>query len=124
VSAVSAIPAVRAELRERQRAWAAERGGGVAEGRDMGTVVFPDARLKVFLTASADVRARRRAGEIGADVDDVARDIARRDLADSTRVDSPLARADDAVVVDTSDLTPDEVVDRIVARLNGVGARP
>jgi cytidylate kinase len=124
VSTVSALPIVRAELRDRQRAWAAERGGGVAEGRDIGTVVFPDARLKVYLTASPEVRARRRAGELGADLDEVARDIARRDHADSTRADSPLAQADDAVVVDTSDLTPDQVVDRIVAHLDGVGARP
>jgi cytidylate kinase len=117
VSAVSAIPAVRAELRDRQRAWIAAHRGGVAEGRDMGTVVFPHARLKVFLTASADVRARRRAAEMAGDVEAVARDIERRDWADSTRADSPLARADDAVVVDTSELRPDEIVDLLVRRL-------
>jgi cytidylate kinase len=117
VSAVSAIPAVRAELRDRQRAWIAAHRGGVAEGRDMGTVVFHHARLKVFLTASADVRARRRAAEMAGDVEAVARDIERRDWADSTRADSPLARADDAVVVDTSELRPDEIVDLLVRRL-------
>jgi CMP/dCMP kinase len=117
VSAVSAVPGARAELRERQRAWVAARGGAVAEGRDMGTVVFPDARLKVYLTAAPEVRARRRAAEVGHDPEAVARDIHRRDLADSTRADSPLARAPDAVVVDTSELAPAAIVDLLVARL-------
>jgi cytidylate kinase len=117
VSAVSAVPAVRAELRHRQREWAVQEGGGVVEGRDVGTVVFPDAALKVFLTARAEVRAARRAAEVGGDVAEVAADILRRDRADSTRADSPLAQADDAVVVDTSDLTLDEVVDRVEAEV-------
>jgi cytidylate kinase len=87
----------------------------VAEGRDIGTVVFPDATLKVFLTASAVERARRRAAESGddVDVDEVAASIERRDRLDSQRADSPLAEATDAVVVDTSDLTVDEVVARV-----------
>jgi CMP/dCMP kinase len=120
VSAVSAIPAVRAELRDRQRAWMVAHRGGVAEGRDMGTVVFPHAQLKVFLTASSDVRARRRAAELAGDVEAIARDIERRDRADSTRADSPLQRADDAVVVDTSELRPDQIVDLLVTRLDNL----
>ena len=84
------------------------RGGGVAEGRDIGTVVFPDADVKVFLTASAEERARRRGDE---DADG----IARRDRLDSTRAASPLVAADDAVVIDTTGLTVEEIVDRIVA---------
>ncbi len=105
VSLVAANPGVREELRARQRAWALERGGGVIEGRDIGTVVFPDATLKVYLTASVEVRARRRAKEMtDLDYDEVAADIARRDAADSSRSDSPLATAGDAVTVDTSEL--------------------
>ncbi|MCP4437202.1 MAG: (d)CMP kinase [Actinomycetia bacterium] len=115
VSMVAANSEVREELRARQRAWALERGGGVIEGRDIGTVVFPDALLKVYLTASAEVRARRRAKEMtDLDYDEVAADIARRDAADSGRDDSPLATAGDAVTVDTSDLEIDGVVDVIV----------
>ena len=110
VSAVAAEPAVRAALVLRQREWARERGGGVAEGRDMGTVVFPDADVKVFLTASAEERARRRGDEDAAGV-------ARRDHLDSTRAASPLTAADDAVVIDTTGLTVAEIVDRIVALL-------
>ncbi|MBQ90542.1 MAG: cytidylate kinase [Acidimicrobiaceae bacterium] len=118
VSTVAAVAEVRKELVERQRAWVAERGGGVVEGRDIGSVVFPDARLKVYLTASPEVRARRRAGEIGdADVEWVAADIRRRDDADSGRVASPLVAADGSVTIDTSDLGIDEVVAVIVGLL-------
>ncbi len=118
VSTVAAVAEVRKELVERQRAWVAERGGGVVEGRDIGSVVFPDARLKVYLTASSEVRARRRAGEIGdADVEWVAADIRRRDDADSGRVASPLVAADGSVTIDTSDLDIDEVVAVIVGLL-------
>ena len=114
VSKVAANPAVREELRARQRAWALERGGGVIEGRDIGTVVFPDATLKVYLTASVEVRARRRAKEMtDLEYDEVAADIARRDAADSGRTDSPLATAGDAVVVDTSELGIDQAVELI-----------
>ena len=114
VSMVAANPAVREELRARQRAWALERGGGVIEGRDIGTVVFPDATLKVYLTASVEVRARRRAKEMtDLEYDEVAADIARRDGADSGRTDSPLATAGDAVVVDTSELGIDQAVELI-----------
>lgn len=118
VSAVAANPAVRTEMVARQRAWATERGGGVMEGRDIGSVVFPDATLKVYLTASAEVRAMRRAGEAGGrDVAAVGADIERRDAADSGRETSPLVEAPGAVVVDTSDLGIDEVVGLVVGML-------
>lgn len=115
VSMVAANPQVREELRARQRAWAIERGGGVIEGRDIGTVVFPDALLKVYLTASPEVRANRRAKEMtDLAYDDVAADIARRDAADTVRTDSPLASAGDAVMVDTSEMSIDETVQALV----------
>jgi cytidylate kinase len=118
VSAVSAHPGVRAELRARQRAWAERNGGGVVEGRDIGTVVFPEADLKVFLTARLDVRAGRRQREIGAAaVQQVASDIARRDDADASRDESPLAVADGAITVDTSDRTVESIVDELLALL-------
>ncbi|MBC8196237.1 MAG: (d)CMP kinase [Actinobacteria bacterium] len=118
VSVVAANPGVRTEMVARQRAWATERGGGVMEGRDIGSVVFPDAALKVYLTASAEVRARRRAGEAGGqDVASVGADIERRDAADSGRETSPLVEAPGAVVVDTSELSIDEVVDLVVGML-------
>ncbi|MEZ5137879.1 MAG: (d)CMP kinase [Acidimicrobiales bacterium] len=118
VSLVAANPAVRAEMVRRQRAWAAEHGGGVLEGRDIGTVVFPDAALKVYLTASPEVRAQRRAKEVtDLDYETVAADIARRDAADQGREASPLTEAADALVVDTSDLGIDEIVADLVRRL-------
>jgi len=113
VSRVATLSSVRALLREQQRAWVNANGGGVVEGRDIGTVVFPDATLKLFLTARPEVRARRRVAESGGDVDEIARSIAERDRIDSTRSDSPLAEANGAVVIDTSDLTIDEVVEQI-----------
>ncbi|MEV0188335.1 (d)CMP kinase [Kitasatospora purpeofusca] len=120
VSAVSAVPAVRARLVELQRGCAgvAERGI-VAEGRDMGSVVFPTATVKVFLTASEAARAERRATELRAKgVDEatitaMAADLARRDAADSSRATAPLTQAADAVLVDTSELTLEQVIDRI-----------
>ena len=118
VSIVSAIPGVRTEMVDRQRAWVAARGGGVIEGRDIGSVVFPDADAKVYLTASADVRARRRSDQDDAgDVEAVAADIRRRDEADSYRRASPLVRADGAVEIDTTTLGVDETVDRILGLL-------
>jgi cytidylate kinase len=123
VSAVAANPDVRRELVGRQREWADAHGGGVIEGRDIGSVVFPEAALKVYLTASDQERARRRAKEL-ADLDErqVAADIARRDHVDSTRSASPLQVADDAVVIDTTDRSIDEIVGDILGRL-GVGER-
>ena len=116
VSTVAANPDVRAEMRARQRAWAAERGGGVIEGRDIGTVVFPDAVLKVYLTADPEVRAQRRAKEMtDLAYDSVAADLARRDAADQGRSHSPLVEADDAVVLDTTGMGIEEVLDHLVA---------
>jgi cytidylate kinase len=100
-------------MRIRQQEWASAHGGGVIEGRDIATVVFPNAVLKVFLTASPEVRAQRRVDQDGGDVAQIAAAIAERDLLDSTRADSPLASSSDAVVVDTSDRAIDDVVDEI-----------
>ena len=118
VSIVAANPAVRLEMRRRQREWAIEHGGGVMEGRDIGTVVFPDAVLKVYLDAKPEVRAARRSKEV-ADLsyETVASDLARRDALDQGREDSPLREADDAYVIDTSDLSVDEIVDAILEAL-------
>ncbi len=114
VSLVASYPGVREEMRTRQRVWAAERGGGVIEGRDIGTVVFPDAVLKVYLTASVETRALRRVKEMSdMHYDDVAADIARRDAQDSGRADSPLVEASDAVFLDTTELGISEVVEKI-----------
>jgi len=118
VSAVAANSEVRAELVSRQREWARRRGGGVLEGRDIGTVVFPAARLKVYLTAQPEVRAARRAREVTElDYDSVAADLARRDEYDSTRRHDPLREADDALIVDTSELTIEQVVELLVERV-------
>ena len=117
VSAVASNSAVRTELVRRQRAWVAERGGGVVEGRDIGSVVFPDATLKLYVTASPRVRAERRVAEIGGDVDEVERSIIERDRKDSTRADSPLTEANGAVVVDTSTMSIDEVVAEVLEML-------
>lgn len=115
VSEIANNQRVRRELVSRQREWARTRGGGVLEGRDIGSVVFPDADLKVYLTARPEVRARRRAGETaGSDEAAVAKELARRDAFDSQRQNDPLRRTDDAVVVDTSDMTIDEVVATLV----------
>ena len=112
VSAVSAVAAVRALLVDAQRELIGD-GGIVVEGRDIGSVVWPTARPKVFLTASAQARAARRAGELDADVATVAADIERRDNLDSSRAASPLLQAADAIELDTTDLGIDEVVDRL-----------
>lgn len=114
VSSVSAHPGVRERLVELQRGWVAEHGGGVVEGRDIGSVVFPDAAVKIFLDASPEVRARRRALETGESLDGVLADLNRRDRLDSTRSASPLLIPERAIVVDTSDLSLEEVVDRLM----------
>lgn len=120
VSIVAANPDVRAELVSRQREWARQRGGGVLEGRDIGTVVFPDAELKLYLTASPEVRAARRSKEVtDLDYHTVAADLARRDALDQGRGSDPLRTADDATIVDTTDRTVDEVLDVIVRMLDG-----
>jgi CMP/dCMP kinase len=114
-SRAAADPAVRAAMVDEQRRLLSS-GDWVAEGRDIGTVVAPDARLKVFLTASPQERARRRAAERGADAASVLAELAERDERDETRAVSPLHAAPDAVVLDTSGLSLDEVV-RQVAEL-------
>ncbi|WP_344839000.1 (d)CMP kinase [Actinocorallia longicatena] len=114
VSAVSRVPEVRARLLVLQRE-IMEDGGIVAEGRDIGTVVAPDAPLKVFLTASEEARALRRAKEIGTvSVETTLADQARRDRLDSTRATAPMTKADDAVEIDSSELGLDEVIEAIV----------
>jgi cytidylate kinase len=124
VSAVSAHPSVRRLLVERQRALVTETlegsGGAVVEGRDIGSVVLPDAPLKVYLTASAEIRAARRAAQDRkagrpADLDAVLADVRRRDGLDSTRATSPLHAAADAVVLDTDELSVDAVLERLLA---------
>ncbi|MGD2101385.1 MAG: (d)CMP kinase [Acidimicrobiia bacterium] len=115
VSAVSAHPGVRAMLVDEQRAWVDKHGRrGLVEGRDIGSVVFPDADLKIFLDATAKVRAERRARETGERLEDVLDDLNRRDRLDSTRATSPMMVPADAIIVDTSDLTFEQVVDRIL----------
>ncbi len=119
VSAVSAVAEIRAELARLQRA-AIRDGGIVVEGRDIGTVVCPDATLKVFLTASAQARAQRRsqelngAGHVGVQAESTLLDLRRRDAADTGRDLSPLTMADDAVLVDATNMTLDEVIGRVV----------
>jgi CMP/dCMP kinase len=118
VSIVAANPDVRRELVRRQREWAKARGGGVIEGRDIGSVVFPDAELKVYLTAAPEVRAARRSKEVTElDYEVVAADLARRDALDQGREASPLAQAQGALVLDTSDMNIDQIVDDLLARL-------
>ena len=119
VSLVAANPEVRAELVRRQREWAYERAGGVLEGRDIGTVVFPDAVLKVYLNARPEVRAERRAAEVSElDYETVAADMARRDAFDQGRQADPLRLAADAIELDTSDMTIDEIVAELARRID------
>jgi cytidylate kinase len=115
VSAVSAVPAVRLRLLREQRAIIG-RGGIVVEGRDIGTVVAPDAQVKVYLTADPAARAARRSAELaGVDVASTEQDLLRRDRIDSGRATAPLAMADGAHHIDTTPFTLDEVVDQVVA---------
>ncbi len=131
VSAVSAVPEVREQLVALQREIAVAAGRIVVEGRDIGTVVLPDADAKIYLTASAEARARRRnqqniAEGRGDDYEAVLADVQRRDNLDSTRAVSPLRPAPDAVLVDTSELTRDQVIDelyRVVAQQVSAGGR-
>jgi cytidylate kinase len=119
-SRVSQHSEVRAGLLDIQRALAA--GGCVAEGRDMGTVVFPDARDKFFLTASLEARARRRHAELavsGVELAEVQREVERRDLRDQSRAEAPLVQAADAVVLDSSHLEIADVVDRVIEIIAG-----
>jgi CMP/dCMP kinase len=127
VSPVSAVPAVRRLLVARQRELVGEAESVVVEGRDIGTVVLPDATLKIYLTAAPEVRAQRRAGQLGVTdpekIAALAADLRRRDEYDSRREDSPLRPAADAVVVDSTDLDRLAVVDKVVElALSAVGA--
>jgi CMP/dCMP kinase len=118
VSVVAANPGVRAELRDRQREWARKHGGGVIEGRDIGSVVFPDAELKLYLTASPEVRAQRRHQEARElDYESVRASIDDRDRIDSSRTDSPLTEAHGPLVIDTTGRPVAEIVDEILGRL-------
>src|SRR3954447_11934468 len=114
-SAISSYPSVRAALLERQREFAGQPGGAVLDGRDIGTVIAPDAPVKLFVTASAEVRAQRRVRELlergmPGHYDDVLLDIRARDERDSHRPVAPLVQASDAILLDTSDLTADEAI--------------
>ena len=113
VSQVAANPGVRSIMRRQQRSWARVRGGGVLEGRDIGSVVFPEARLKVYVTATPEERARRRSLESGRSVEDIMEEILQRDTKDSTRGDSPLVADQEAVVIDTTGKTIQETSDYI-----------
>lgn len=127
-SAVSAYPGVRAALLDAQRQFGAE-GAVVLEGRDIGTVVFPDAEVKVFLTASAAVRARRRCDEltakgVAASYDETLADVEQRDRQDASRAIAPLRQADDAALVDSSAMAPAEVIEAIAAMARAKDAGP
>jgi len=117
VSPVSAVPAVRRQLVDQQRALVAAADAVVVEGRDIGTVVLPDATVKIYLTAAPEVRAERRAGQLGlsepAEIAELAADLRRRDEYDSSRADSPLRPAADAIIVDSTDLDREAVIARV-----------
>lgn len=122
-SKVAAIPQVRAALVDFQRSFAARAGGAVLDGRDIGTVICPDAQVKFFVTASPDVRARRRFEELsgkGMDLtfEDVLADVEARDARDMGRVDAPLRPADDAVQIDTTDMAIADAVATAVAMID------
>ena len=117
-SKVAAYPGVRRAMRDEQRRIGAE-GPAVMEGRDIGTVVFPEARVKIFLDASAEARAQRRAVELGAPVEQVARDLAGRDTRDRTRAEAPLMQAPDAEYLDTTGLTAEQVEEAVLKIVRG-----
>lgn len=125
-SRVSIHPAVRQALFERQRAFATQPGGAVLDGRDIGTVIAPDADIKLFVTASVDARAARRHREMlarGVDVslDQIAEDIRRRDHRDTTRTDAPLKPAPDAILIDTTTLDREAAIAAAIAAVEGRG---
>jgi len=126
-SIVAAHPDVRSRIVALQRSWVEDRGGSaVVEGRDIGTVVFPDAPVKIYLTARPEVRAARRSGDAEASeksTDQIAAELAARDHADSSRKASPLRPADDAEIIDTSDLSIDEVVEVVLDLVEATGDR-
>jgi cytidylate kinase len=127
-SAISAYPAVRAALLERQQDFAAQPGGAVLDGRDIGTVIAPDAKVKLFVTASAEVRAQRRVRELlergmPAHYEDVLADIRARDERDTNREVAPLKQADDAILLDTSELDVEQSIAEAVRLVEGQLAR-
>jgi cytidylate kinase len=117
-SKVATYPGVRRAMRDEQRRIGAT-GPAVMEGRDIGTVVFPEARVKIFLDATAEARARRRAMELGAPVEQVAQELASRDSRDRTRAEAPLMQAPDAEYVDTTGLTPEQVEEAVLKIVRG-----
>jgi len=122
-SRISAYPAVRERLLERQRSFADQRGGAVLDGRDIGTVIAPDADVKLFVTASVEVRARRRVAELlsrgmPAHLDDIIIDLKARDARDSGRETAPLAQAGDAILLDTSEMDVDEAIAAAIAAVD------
>jgi CMP/dCMP kinase len=122
VSPVASNPVVRSELTRRMREWADVRSGCVVEGRDIGSVVFPDAPLKLFVTASPEVRARRRHKELSdLDYDEVAAAIAERDERDRGRSTAPLVEVEGSRLLDTSDRSVDELVDEVLAMWSEAG---
>lgn len=127
-SRVSVHPAVRRALFERQRAFATRPGGAVLDGRDIGTVICPEAEVKLFVTASDEVRAERRWRELGGDYEAVLADVRARDRRDSERAAAPMRMAADALLLDTSDLTIDaavaEAVAHVQSRFDAVRDRP
>ena len=124
-SRLARLPGLRLVLVERQRAWVAERGGrAVVEGRDIGTVVFPGAHVKIYLDAPPDVRASRRAVQTSITLREVAAQLGKRDRLDSTRAASPLTPARDAVAIDTHALTADQVIVRVLELCRRRGIEP
>jgi cytidylate kinase len=121
VADVSRLPELRSVVAELVRSWAALGGGGVVVGRDIGTVVFPSAVAKFYLTAAPEIRAERRWANEGGGFQDILDDIVRRDAADRDRAVSPLRPADDAMVIDTSELTVAEVLSLMMRRCEEVG---
>lgn len=127
-SRISAYPLVRAALADRQRAFAGQEGGAVLDGRDIGTIIAPEAHAKLFVTARAEVRARRRHEELlrmglNSHFDDVLADIRARDERDSSRTSAPLVRAEDALLLDTSDMDVEQAVATAVAAVEGTLAQ-
>ena len=125
-SRVSAYPLVRQNLLERQKAFAAQPGGAVLDGRDIGTVIAPEAEVKLYITASQEVRAQRRFEELrragrNAHLDDVLIDLAARDERDSNRAAAPLRQAADAVLLDTTELSVDDAIARAIAIVESRG---
>ncbi len=122
-SKAAAIPEVRAALVDFQRVFARRSGGAVLDGRDIGTVICPDAEAKLFVTASAEIRAERRFRELVAaghrvDFDTVLEDVRQRDARDMGRTDAPLRPADDAVLIDTSDLTVESAIEKAISEID------